>query len=171
MRPPSPSEAPNRPNAPPDPFVASAQSAITNSAVLRDKVSTQRRPADAQAPFLTETNVRDIATTIQLGIARTPSYEDRVASSQPKNQEVLRQNIIEFFDTFLPTCLPNYEILADDQNFDNRLVTARSNSYALEPPVIRLIANTWARWTVDYDLDPTALAKHIGNLKMAKADP
>ena len=155
----------------PDPFDTASHAAIASSHILTARMLPHHRGPDAQAPFLTEANIKDIATTIQLGIGRTASQEDRAASTQPDNQATLRKNIITFFDVFLPQCLPNYDILGTEQNFETRFITSKSNSYALDPPVIRLIANTWARWTIDYAHQPEPLAVHIGNLKMAKADP
>ncbi len=155
-----------------DPFGKAAKAAMETSVVLQDNVTYKVRsvpPRDRDLMSLS--NLKDIVTTIQLGIARTPKAEDRTACWGPEVQEVLQQKLLEFFDEFLPECKPNYEILSKPGQIRNEILRGRSISYALQPPVIRLMANCWARWTHDRGKDPEDLTRHIGQMKMKRADP
>ena len=49
-------------------------------------------------------------------------------------------------------CQPNYEIITQLTDFSRKILSERSVSYALNPLVIRLIANAWARWTEGHEL-------------------
>ena len=42
-------------------------------------------------------------------------------------------------------------------DFSRKILSERSVSYALNPLVIRLIANAWARWTEGHELLPAKL--------------
>ena len=154
-----------------DPFEQAAQAASRRSRLLLSHLNREGEEGPKASSFLSQNHIREIATTIQLGIGRTANNEDRQACSQPTNQAALQDRIVDFFDNFLGTCLPNYELVLDQTDFDERIISSRSQSYALEPQTIRLVANTWARWTIDYGLDSEILAPHIGGLKMVKADP
>ena len=165
----TPSNTPD--NKPHNPFDTAAAAAIQRSTLLINRINTGRKTQGNTTPILTFANLKDLAITIQLGIARTPNADDLAACNQPKHQAALQNQIVTFFDKFLPLCQPNYQVLQEPRNLDDLIVASRSHSYALEPPVIRLLANAWARWVIDYQLEPEALATHVGNLKMAKADP
>ena len=54
-------------------------------------------------------------------------------------------------------CQPNYEIITQLTDFSRKILSERSVSYALNPLVIRLIANAWARWTEGHELLPAKL--------------
>ena len=54
-------------------------------------------------------------------------------------------------------CQPNYEIITELSDFSRKILSERSVSHALNPLVIRLIANAWARWTEGHELLPAKL--------------
>ena len=154
-----------------DPFNKAAKAAMDRSTTLESLITYKVRtvpPKDRD--FLSLNNLKDIATTIQLGIRRPAKAEDREACWQQENQSALQQRLVEFFDAFLPSCQPNYQILTDRATFRQKILAERSVSYALYPQVVRLMANAWARWT-DSGRQPEPLANCIGSLKMRRADP
>ena len=55
------------------------------------------------------------------------------------------------------SCQPNYAIITELSNFSRKILSQRSVSYALNPLVIRLTANAWARWTEGHELLPAKL--------------
>ena len=115
-------------------------------------------------------NLKGIATTIQLGI-RSPRAEDTAAAWEEENQLNLQNRLIEFFDEFLPACTPNYGFLSNPDQIRDRVLSERSNSYAGNPLIVRLVANAWARWTVDHKREPGRLARHTRAIRMNRADP
>ena len=52
----------------------------------------------------------EIATTIRIGIRRTPRPADREQCWDPIPSRSSEQ-MVEFFDSFLPSCQPNYKVL------------------------------------------------------------
>lgn len=79
---------------------------------------------------------------------------------------------MDFFDNFLPTCTPNYEVLSDLTTLNANILNSRSRSFALDPRITRLFANTWARWQEDKSqATQQPLANAIGNLNLNRASP
>ena len=155
-----------------DPFGKAAKAAMEDSRVLDGNVTYKVKtvpPRDRE--FLSLNNLKEIAITIQLGIRRAPRAEDRAACWERETQEALQKKLLEFFDDFLPSCKPNYEILSDPTGIKPKILQERSISHTCHPLVVRLIANAWARWTTDYEREPEKLARYIGQLKLKRADP
>ena len=155
-----------------DPFGKAAKAAMEDSRVLDGNVTYKVKtvpPRDRE--FLSLNNLKEIAITIQLGIRRAPRAEDRAACWERETQEALQKKLLEFFDDFLPSCKPNYEILSDPAGIRPKILQERSISHTCHPLVVRLIANAWARWTTDYEREPEKLARYIGQLKLKRADP
>ena len=155
-----------------DPFSKAAKAVMEDSRILDGNVTYKVKtvpPKDRE--FLSLNNLKEMAITIQLGIRRTPRAEDRTACWETETQEALQKNLLEFFDDFLPSCRPNYEILSEPAGIRSKILQERSISHACHPLVIRLIANAWARWTKEYEREPEKLASYIGQLKLKRADP
>ena len=155
-----------------DPFNKAAKAAMDTSKVLDDRVTYETKTIPPKGRHLLSlSNLKDITTTIQIGIRRAPKIDDREARWQPDTQAALKDRTMEFFDDFRPTCLPNYQLLTHLEEFHGKILFERSLSYALNPMIIRLMANVWARWTMDYEERPEKLAQYIGRLKLRRADP
>ena len=129
-----------------DPFGKAAKAAMEDSTSLRDRVTYEKTSLnDKDRLFLTLSNLKDVATTMRLGIRRTPKAADRDACWEPENQAQLQAKLVEFFDDFLPSCQPNYRLRAPAGDFEKNILSERSISHAFNPMVIRLLANTWAQ--------------------------
>ena len=146
---------------------------MEDSGTLRDNVTWKMKnvpPRERQIMSLS--NLRDIAIAINLGVARPPKKQDRETLSQAESQDNLRDQLVDFFDKFLPTCTPNYDVLSDSTMLNANILGSRSRSFALDPKVTRLFANTWARWQEDKSQAPQQpLANVIGNLNLNRASP
>ena len=158
-----------------DPFNAVAKRVMWDSLTLggEKRVTYRVRTVPARSKeLLSLHNLNDIIATIRLGTARAPRAADRAACWDDEVQQQLHQSAIEFFDEFLPSCQPNYQILTDLDQYDRFILNERSTSYATFFPIIRLVANAWARWTQDPNSPPSQkLANHVGNLRLRRADP
>ena len=155
-----------------DPFSKAAKAAMEDSRILDGNVTYKVKtvpPKDRE--FLSLNNLKEIAITIQLGIRRSPRAEDRAVCWEKETQEALQKKLLEFFDDFLPSCGPNYEILSNPAGIRPKILHERSISHACHPLVIPLIANAWARWTKDYEREPEKLARYIGQWKLQRANP
>ena len=154
-----------------NPFGKAAKVAMEDSKTLNGNVTYSVRTVPPRGrELISLSNLKEIATTIQLGI-RSPRAEDIAAAWEEENQLNLQNRLIEFFDEFLPACTPNYGFLANPNQIRDKILSERSNSHAGNPLIIRLVANAWARWTVDHKREPERLARHIGTIKMNRADP
>ena len=158
-----------------NPFGKAAKTAMDASAVLMDRVtwkdpSVPRKGADSRK-LLSLKNLKEIATVIQLGVSRAPKAADREAAWEPETQARLASLLSEFFDVFLPSCQPNYQLLDELPQLESRILSHRQRSYALDPMAIRLIINAWARWKIDRNRDPEILSPVIGQLNLQRADP
>ncbi len=158
-----------------DPFNKAAKAAMDQSALLRDSVTwkTTNLPGKGEdsSKLLTLNQIKQIAATVRIGIRRAPKPADREACREKKVQQELQDNLVEFFDRFLPECLPNYQALSNLELLDRNIKTDRNVSYACHFPVMRLAANVWARWKLDRKQDPENLAPVIGKLDLRSADP
>ena len=158
-----------------DPFNTIAKKVMWDSRTLggERRVTYQVRSVPARSKqLLSLSNLNEIVTTIRQGTARAPRAADRAACWDDEVQQHLYHSAMEFFDDFLPSCRPNYQILADLDQYDRLILNERSTSYATFFHVIRLVANAWARWTQDPTSPPAEkLANHIGSLRLQRADP
>ncbi len=158
-----------------DPFGKAAKGVMDLSQTLQENVtwkskSIPPRGEDA-AKLLTLNQLKEIATTIRIGIRRTPRPADREQCWDPDTQQELQERLVEFFDNFLPSCQPNYKVIDNRKELTKNIRGERTVSYACNPQVIRLMANAWARWRFDRKMDPEALAAAIGTLNLRAADP
>ena len=158
-----------------DPVGKAAKGVMDLSQTLQENVtwkskSIPPRGADA-AKLLTLNQLKEIATTIRIGIRRTPKPADREQCWDPDTQKELQEQLVEFFDSFLPSCQPNYKVLDNQKELTKNIRGDRTVSYACSPPVMRLMANAWARWRFDRKMEPEALADVIGKLNLRAADP
>ena len=156
-----------------DPFNNAAKAAASKSSTLSARVNFQKGRIEAQDPnLITLTNLKEIATVIQIGIGRAAKETDRQSCWQEENQNNLQDKIIEFFDEFLPQCQPNYSLLADTEKLDTQLIYERNATFAFDAPLMRLVANAWARWVHDYNRPPEELIQYVGNkIDMLKTSP
>lgn len=158
-----------------DPYSKAAKTAMERSAILADRVvyaasSVPKRGEDSRK-LLFLRNLKEMATVMDLGTAKAPRARDRELAWQPENQDRLVQALIDFFDTFLPSCTPNYDIMNDPQGLTARINAHRNQSWALHTNTLRLMTNCWARWTFDRRQDPAQQAPLVGSLKLRMADP
>ena len=158
-----------------DPFGKVAKNAMEKSAVLMNRVTWKSKSVPPQGPeskkLLSLNSLKEIVTTVRIEVRQTPKPRDREACWQADTQQALLDHTVEFFDVFLPACQPNYEILDNLPELEKKILSERSMSYALDPPVIRLVANSWARWKLDRKSEPAELTKPIGQLNFRRADP
>ena len=158
-----------------DPYSKAAKTAMERSATLADRVvytaaSVPTRGEDSRK-LLSLRNLKDMATVMDLGTAKAPRARDRELAWQPENQDRLTQALVDFFDTFLPSCRPNYAIMDNPQDLTARIIAHRNQSWALHVNTLRLMANCWARWTFDRRRNSAQLAPVIGSLNLQMADP
>ena len=158
-----------------DPFGKAAKGVMDLSQTLQENVtwkskSIPPRGEDA-AKLLTLNQLKEIATTIRIGIRRTPKHSDRDQCWETETQQELQDQLVEFFDSFLPSCQPNYKVLDNQKELTKNIRGDRNVSYACNPSVMRLMANAWARWRFDRKMEPEALASTIGTLNLRAADP
>ena len=158
-----------------DPFGKAAKEVMDRSAVLIDhvtwKVNTLPQRGEDATRLLTLNQLKEIGTTIQLGVHRAPKPADRDQCWEPDSQQALQERLTEFFDQFLPTCLPNYSVMDNAKELNKNIRGDRNVSYACHPQVLRLMANAWARWRFDRQREPAELAAAIGALNLRMADP
>ena len=158
-----------------DPFGKVAKNAMEKSVVLTGRVTWKSKnvpPKGDEARKLLSLNwLKETVITIRMGVRKTPKQADRDACWQEDVQHELLELTVEFFDQFLPRCLPNYSTIDNLDELDRTILNQRSLSYALNPLVVRLIANAWARWKLDRKGDPAQLATVIGTLNLQMADP
>ena len=158
-----------------DPFGKAAKEVMDRSQVLTDHVTWKSRSIPARGEdatrFMTLNQLKEIAATIRIGIRRTPRPADREQCWEPETQQELQDRLVEFFDHFLPTCQPNYRVMDRPKELVKSIRGDRNVSYACHPQVMRLMADAWARWRFDRQMEPGPLAAVIGNLNLRAADP
>ena len=158
-----------------DPFGDAAKAAMEKSQVLQGCVALKPRTLPQKggeaANLLTLQQLKDTAVTITIGIRRAPKQSDKEQCELDQTQQQLQERLVEFFDIFLPSCLPNYRVLSRRDGLGQNIQADRTVSYACHPQVIRLMANAWARWTFDQQQEPERIAGPIGSLYLRTADP
>ena len=158
-----------------DPYSKAAKMAMQQSAVLADRVLYTAASLPTRGPnsrkILSLRNLKDLAAIIHVGITKAPRAADRDAAWLPETQDNLLESLTQFFDTFLPSCVPNYSVLNEAQSLETKIASHRSQNWGLHPQTLRLFANCWARWTNDRRQDQSTLAPVIGNLNLQPADP
>ena len=157
------------------PFGDAAQAAMEKSQVLQGCVALKPRTLPATGPdaqnLLTLNQLKDIAVTIAVGIRRPPGPQDTERYALEEAQMEIVERLVEFFDAFLPVCLPNYSVLNRREDLGRNVQADRAVSYACHPQVIQLMANVWARWRLDRDRDPGEITGMIGSIYLRAADP
>ena len=158
-----------------DPFGKAAKSVMDLSQTLQENVTWKSKSippkGEDAAKLLTLNQLKEIATTIRIGIRRTPKPSDRDQCWETETQQELQDQLVEFFDSFLPSCQPNYKVLDNQKELTKNIRGDRNVSHACNPQVMRLMANAWARWRFDRKMEPEALASTIGALQLRAADP
>ena len=158
-----------------DPFGKVAKEAMDRSQTLQEhvtwKVRTLPQRGDEAVRLLTLNNLKEIVTTIRIGIRRGPKAADREQCWEPDTQHELLERLVEFFDEFLPSCQPNYSVLDNPKELTRNIRGDRNVSYACYPSVMRLMANAWARWRFDRGIEPAPLAAAVGTINLRIADP
>ena len=157
-----------------DPFGKVAKEAMERSQVLQEHVTWKSRNLPQRGEdalkLLTLNQLKEIATTIRVGIRRSPTAAQREQCWEPDTQQELLERTVSFFDAFLPGCQPNYRVLDNPGELAKDIRGDRNVSYACHPQVIRLMANAWARWRFDRGMDPEPLQAVIGALNLRSAD-
>ena len=155
-----------------DPFNNAAKAAEKKSSTLNGRVNFEKGKIETRDPnIITLTSLKEIATVIQIGIQRTANETNRQECRQDDNQANLQDKLIEFFDEFLPECQHNYDLLADLEKLDTKLIYERNATFAFDAQMIRLIANVWARWAHNYNRPPEKLTQYVGKIDMLKTSP
>ena len=157
-----------------DPYSKAAKTAMERSQVLSERVvytaSSVPRSGPDSRKLLSLRNLKDLTATMDIGPARAPRAADRDRAWEPAKQEKLVADLVEFFDVFLPSCIPNYAIMDSPHELTGRINGHRGQSWALQPETLRLMANCWARWTNDRRRHGAELAPVIGTLNLQMAD-
>ena len=156
-----------------DPYNRAAKAAMEDSTVLKSRVNWHTRKVKTNSPDLISlADLREIAITVPLGVSRTPKPTDRNVMDQQDVQLKLQAQLIDFFDTFIPSCSQHYGFLTTSPNPNPEILRSKQSSYALNPMIIRLFANAWARWadTPDHQ-EVQKLAEHISTLNLNLASP
>ena len=155
-----------------DPFNNAAKSAMGNSTVLQGRVNHARERITAHDDhLLTLTDLKRISFTIAAGLGRHPNKRDVETYLQPEQQNRLQDNLVSFFDDFLPTCGSDYARLGDPDQRNLELSYLRNGTYAFDALTIRLFADAWARWTIEQNQPPDPLAGYVSELNLLKTSP
>ena len=155
-----------------DPFNNAAKSAMGNSTVLQGRVNhTRERITAHDDHLLTLTDLKRISFTIAAGLGRHPNKRDVETYLQPEQQNRLQDNLVSFFDDFLPTCGSDYARLGDPDQRNLELSYLRNGTYAFDALTIRLFADAWARWAIEQNQPPEPLAGYVSELNLLKTSP
>ncbi len=158
-----------------DPFGNVAKEAMECSAVLTGRV-TWKSPSvpvkgEESYKLLSLKDLKEIVSAIRIGVGRAPTLEQKEVCRQKEVRDGLLALTCEFFDEFLPGCLPNYPVLDNLSGFRGKVKGERVVSYCLAPEFLRLSANAWARYKLDRKEDTGKLMPVIGTLNLRQADP
>ena len=121
--------------------------------------------------LLTLIELKEIASTIALGIGRRVTPSDKTKYATDDEQSLLQDRMNVFFDQFLPSCDQHYASLENQQGKEDHFNFDRRGKYALDPPTIRLFANCWARVAIDHNQNTEGLANAINQLNLQRSDP
>ena len=156
-----------------DPYNQAAKAVIEDSKVLKDRTSWQVKTIPANSPnVLSLANMKEIATTIHIGVGRGPKALDRRTVKEQGVQMHLQGQLLKFFDEFLPSCKTHYGFLKTSDRPKTDTMNSKQASYALNHMMIRLFANAWARWNEDLNPEPIEkLADYISTLNLNQASP
>ena len=158
-----------------DPFGNVAKEAMERSAVLTGRVTWKSSsvPVKGEESYklLSLKDLKEVVSAIRVGVGRAPTQGQKDVCREKEAREGLLALTCEFFDEFLPGCLPNYLVLDNLSGFRGRVKGERALSYCLAPEFLRLAANAWARYKLDRKEDTGKLMPVIGTLNLRQADP
>lgn len=156
---------------PSDPFTSVGRYAMLNCPLLKNRVNFGKgRTTVNDKNLLTLIDLKRIAIAIALGVGqKVVSKQVRELYGQEEKQDELRNNMALFFDDFLPACREEYAVLADEDEVDFSF--KRIDTYAFEPPVLRLLADGWARWAIDQNEPQDKLAEYVQSLNLSRGNP
>ena len=156
-----------------DPYNQAAKAVMEDSTVLRDRCRWQVKTIPLNSPdILSLANIKEIAITIHIGVGRGPKALDRRLIREKQAQDHIQAQLLEFFDEFLPSCKTHYGFLKASKSLKTDIMRSKQGSYALNPMIMRLFANAWARWSEHLDQQPVEkLANCINSLNLNQASP
>ena len=154
-----------------NPFVRAAKLAAESSATLKGKTKIGKtKITDSDPELITISGLKQIASTIAVGIQRAASPKNQSAYQPEAKQHELRDRVTRFFDDFLPQCDPNYRLIKEGEQFGQTIKIRRIESCAYDTPTLNLLANVHARW-LESGKSEEQLAQYAGSMSLSKTAP
>ena len=157
-----------------DPFNNAAKYAIQESGTLSGRIDTKRartsRPTEDPG-LMTLGELKGITTAIAIGVRRNARNTDREMYLIEEKQAELQENLIRFFDEFLPNAGEAYGKLQEEDQSKDAFQFQRRETYHMYPQVIRLFANCWARLEIDQNISTEALGQQISQVNLNRSNP
>lgn len=145
-------------------FSKAAKTAMEVSETLKERTIWQKPSVPKTGPdsnnLLSLKQLIEITMAMETGLGKAPTPKQREQYHQQQAQQKMVGKVIEFFDKFLPNCMPNYINVVGNIRAD------RNTSYALHWDIIRLVAHTWAKWNQEAGNNPNQLLRTIGQLNL-----
>ena len=155
-----------------DPYNNAARSAMQASNHLKRLTTYEIARIRAGTNYLTTlTQLKELGEVIITGIQRGPNRIDRQKMEDQGQQALVADRLMTFFDAFLPGCGEKYAILYRADFPLTSIPILRNDSLAYDHPILRLVANAWARWTIDQGQQPGDMATVIAALDLKKSNP
>ena len=153
------------------PFVRAAKLAAESSATLKGRTKIGKRNIGHNDPeLITITGLKQITSTIAIGIQRAASARNQSAYEPEPRQHELRERVTRFFDSFLPQCEPNYRLIGEREQFGQTVKSRRVDSCAYDTPMLNLLADVHARW-LEAGKPEERLARYAGEMGLSKTAP
>lgn len=153
------------------PFVIAAKMAAEQSRILKGRTKIGKtKIADSDPELITISGLKQITSTIAIGIQRAASPKNQSAYQPEAKQNELRDRVTRFFDEFLTECKPNYRLVEAKDQFGQTIKSLRNTSCAYDTPILNLLADVHARW-LEEDKPEEQLAQYAGNMSLSKTAP
>ena len=155
-----------------DPYNNAARSAMKSSGNLKRLTTYEIGRIRSGSNYLTTlTQLKELGEVIITGIQRGPNRIDRQKMEDQGQQALVADRLMTFFDAFLPACGDSYATLYRDNFPLTSIPILRNESLAYDHQILRLLANAWARWTIDQGHQPGDMASVIAALDLKKSNP
>ena len=140
------------------------------SKVLKGRTAIGKQNLKPNDPeLITLTQLKRVTEAIAIGFHRIANKKSMSGFADNDRQKELTNNIVSFFDNFLPKCEPHYNTLKNPMDFSTQAVSLKTGSNAFDAPVLRLFAHVHARW-LNAGNNADDLAQYISELNMSKSD-
>ena len=155
-----------------DPYNNAARSAMQVSNHLKRLTTYEIARIRTGTNYLTTlTQLKELGEVIITGIQRGPNRIDRQKMEDQGQQALVADRLMTFFDAFLPGWGEKYAILYRADFPATSIPILRNDSLAYDHQILRLLANAWARWTIDQGHQPGDMASVIAALDLKKSNP